>query len=323
MNIQRAPIRFKPHLKRVIWGGDRICKFKGIPSEVFDIGESWEISPMEGRESVVEEGPYAGKTIRWLVQEFGMQLLGSASVEKYGMRFPLLLKLIDARDDLSVQVHPDDELAEKRHGSLGKTELWYVISAEKGSLIYSGLTEEMTPEEYARRVADGTFAGTLARHEALPGDVFFLPAGRVHSIGAGVFLAEVQEASDITYRIYDYDRRDADGNPRELHTELAKDAIDYGVKGNYKEPKPSDTDKRATLLACNHFKVERLKVEGPTPLSAESSSFKAVMCVEGSGEVTCEDGSLKIRQGDTVLVPAASKNPTINGHATVLLVTVE
>ncbi len=216
-----------PYFKSVIWGGERICKYKGVEQTEEKIGESWEISAVPGHESVVAEGPYKGMRITELIDCFGAELLGSKVMERYDGKFPLLVKLIDANDNLSVQVHPDDELAKKRHDSLGKTEMWYIIDADKGAKIYSGLNREMTPEEYVARVADNTIEETLAVHDSHPGDIFFLPAGRVHAIGAGNLLAEIQESSDITYRIYDYERRDAQGNARELHTELAKDAIEY------------------------------------------------------------------------------------------------
>ncbi|MDE6131092.1 MAG: class I mannose-6-phosphate isomerase, partial [Muribaculaceae bacterium] len=193
-----APITFAPYLKEVLWGGTKICKYKNLPSTSDCIGESWEISAVPGHESVVDAGEYKGLTLLQLIERFGEELLGSKVVKKYGLNFPLLVKIIDANQNLSVQVHPDDELAEKRHHSLGKTEMWYIIQADKGAKIYAGLNTAMTPDDYVRRVADGTFADTLAVHDSFPDDVFFLPAGRVHAIGAGNLLAEIQENSDIT-----------------------------------------------------------------------------------------------------------------------------
>ena len=221
------PMTFKPILKKIIWGGSDICPFKGITPVQEGIGESWELSHVEGNYSVVDNGALEGKTLDELIRTYGKQLLGEKVVEQFGSIFPLLIKFIDARDNLSIQVHPDDELAKKRHNSFGKTEMWYVINAAKGAGLYSGFSKQINVDEYVKRVEDNTIMDVLQRYEVNPGDVFFLPAGRVHAIGAGCFIAEIQQTSNITYRIYDYDRKGPDGKGRELHTELAKDAIDY------------------------------------------------------------------------------------------------
>lgn len=317
--IEKAPIRFVPYLKSVIWGGDKICKYKGIEQREPNIGESWEISAVPGHESVVAEGTYEGATLVDLIDRFGADLLGEKVVAKYGNRFPLLVKLIDAADNLSVQVHPDDDLAMKRHGSLGKTEMWYIIDTEKGAKILAGLNTEMTPEEYAERVGDGTFADTIAVHESAPGDVFFLPAGRVHAIGAGNLLAEIQESSDITYRIYDYDRCDAQGNPRELHTDLAKDAIDYTVHAEYKSPRPAAGETDAEIVACDHFSVRRVLVDGKWRPSLGRDSFAVLMCVDGATALEWPGGKATLTQGQTVLIPAAMDDLTVDGKATLIL----
>ncbi|MDE6121172.1 MAG: class I mannose-6-phosphate isomerase, partial [Muribaculaceae bacterium] len=196
--IEAAPILFRPYFKQVIWGGSRICAYKDCPQTVSRVGESWEISALPGRETVVASGTYKGMTLTELAGRFGAQLLGSGVRGRFGDRFPLLLKFIDANDNLSVQVHPDDATAMSHHNSPGKTEMWYVISAEPGAKVYVGLNSDITPAEFDRRVADNTFTEVLAEHEVAPGDVFFLPPGRVHAIGAGVLLAEIQESSDTT-----------------------------------------------------------------------------------------------------------------------------
>ncbi len=316
--IDLAPLAFRPYLKTVIWGGDKICAYKGIPSEAPNIGESWEISAVPGHESVVASGPYEGRTITDLIDTFGAELLGTEVVRRYGLRFPLLIKIIDAADNLSVQVHPDDALATARHNSLGKTEMWYIIQADKGARIFAGLKDEMTPDDYVRRVADGTFADTLAVHESHAGDVFFLPAGRVHAIGAGNLLAEIQESSDITYRIYDYDRRDAAGNTRELHTELAKDAIDYHVYPDYKAPAPSDDIAEATIVKCDHFTTDRILLDGTIDLSLTDKSFTVLMCLEGKVTLTYPGWETTVEQGHTVLIPAALTALKASGRATLL-----
>lgn len=216
------PMTFKPILKKIIWGGSDICPFKGITPVQEGIGESWELSHVEGNYSVVDNGALEGKTLDELIRTYGKQLLGEKVVEQFGSIFPLLIKFIDARDNLSIQVHPDDELAKKRHNSFGKTEMWYVINAAKGAGLYSGFSKQINADEYVKRVEDNTIMDVLQRYEVNPGDVFFLPAGRVHAIGAGCFIAEIQQTSNITYRIYDYDRKGPDGKGRELHTELAR-----------------------------------------------------------------------------------------------------
>lgn len=312
--IEKAPIKFIPYLKSVIWGGDKICRYKGIAQTEEKIGESWEISAVPGHESVVADGPYNGMKITELIECFGPELLGTSVFERYDGKFPLLIKIIDAQDNLSVQVHPDDTLAMERHDSLGKTEMWYIIDADDGARIYSGLNRELTPEEYVKMVADNTIEDALAVHDSNAGDVFFLPAGRVHAIGAGNLLAEIQESSDITYRIYDYDRRDAHGNPRELHTELAKDAIDYTFHEEYKSAPADSSVADAVIAECGHFKVDRLLLDGEMALSFDDSSFTVLMCLAGE----CAIGEMTLKAGETVLVPAALTEFTLKGKATLL-----
>lgn len=224
------PLKFRPILKSLVWGGEKIAPFKHIETTQHNIGESWELSGVRGNESVVANGEYAGRTISELVAQFKDRLIGKRNYARTGNEFPLLIKFIDAKQDLSIQVHPNDELAARRHnGSKGKTEMWYVVGADEGAHLMSGLSKQITPEEYAARVEGHTITDVLRDYAVSPGDVFFLPAGRIHSIGAGSFIAEIQQTSDITYRIYDFGRLGLDGKPRELHTALAKDAIDYTV----------------------------------------------------------------------------------------------
>ena len=317
--IKEAPIIFKPYLKDVIWGGNRICAYKGIRQEVANIGESWEISEVPGHVSVVSEGEYKGLNLTELISRFGEDLLGHSVYEKYKGKFPLLVKIIDANDNLSVQVHPDDELAEKRHHSLGKTEMWYIINADKGAKIYAGLNCEITPEEYVNRIVSKTFGEILAVHDSNPDDVFFLPAGRVHAIGAGNLLAEIQETSDITYRIYDYDRVDAQGNSRELHTDLAKDAIDYTVYDNYKNASLPDDIDDCEIVDCEHFKTNRVKIDGEKCLDLNYDSFTIVMCINGYARIYCAEGEVVLTNGKTALLPAKIKKIRIEGYATLLM----
>lgn len=317
--IEQAPIKFIPYLKSVIWGGNKICKYKNIPQPEPNIGESWEISAVPGHESVVLEGSYKGMTLPELIDSFGAELLGEKVMQRYNGKFPLLIKLIDAADNLSVQVHPDDNLAMQRHNSLGKTEMWYIIQADKDANIYAGLNTAMTPEDYVKRVADGTFAETLAVHDSHADDVFFLPAGRVHAIGAGNLLAEIQESSDITYRIYDYDRRDASGNPRELHTEDAKDAIDYTVHSEYKNPPVSSSIVDCEIVKCDHFTTNRILLEGKLTLELDKSSFSVLMCLEGQAMLKNSNREMTIAAGHTILIPAALTTVSLIGNAKLLI----
>lgn len=316
--IEKAPIRFVPYLKSVIWGGEKICRYKGIDQPEANIGESWEVSAVPGHESVVADGRYKGMSIPQLIESFGSDFIGKEVMKKYEGEFPLLVKLIDAHDNLSVQVHPDDELARKRHDSLGKTEMWYIMEAEEGAKIYSGLNRELTPDEYVRRIEENSIEQVLAVHDSHPGDVFFLPAGRVHAIGAGNLLAEIQESSDITYRIYDYDRRDARGNTRELHTEHAKDAIDYTFHGDYKSTPPDPEASDAEIATCEHFTVHRLLLDGEMHFKFSDSSFTVLMCVEGNVTLEYEGGKMSFKTGETVLVPAVMGKFVLRGNGILL-----
>lgn len=318
-NIIKAPLRFEPYLKSVIWGGDKICRYKGIRQDQPKIGESWEISAVPGHESVVADGPFKGETLTALIDKFGERLLGTKVMRQYGGKFPLLIKIIDANDDLSVQVHPDDTLAMKRHNCAGKTEMWYIIGNEPGAKIYAGLNTKMDGEEYVRRVKEGTFAETLAWTEPAPGDVYFIPAGRVHAIGAGCLLAEIQQSSDITYRIYDYDRRDAQGNTRQLHTEEAKDAINYEVLPDYRNPRLQDREGVTPLVECPYFNTYKVIADGSEKLPLSPESFTILICTEGACTLHCPGGDTDMRPGMTLLLPAAISRASVEGKATLLL----
>lgn len=258
--------KFKPTLKTLVWGT-----------------ETWLVSSVPGNESVVEYGPHKGKTIN----------------EVYGGQFPLLIKFIDAHDDLSIQVHPDDRLAMERHSCNGKTEMWYVRDADKGAHLLSGLSRQITPEEYERRVADNTITDVLGRYDVRKGDVFFLPAGRIHAIGGGSHIAEIQQTSDITYRIYDYGRLGLDGKPRELHTQLAKDAIDYTVSDDYRTHYQMCRNAEVVLVKCPYFvtSLYDLDHDFSKTLSNTQGTFVAI-CLEGYGILNGE----KIREGDVFLL---------------------
>lgn len=307
------PLKFKPYLCEKVWGGEKIAPFKGIFTTRNRIGESWEISAVKGHVSVVQDGPFAGKTLTELMEEHGPELAGKKVIERTGTEFPLLIKFIDAKDDLSIQVHPTDALAARTNpGQKGKTEMWYVVGADKGAKLLSGLTQDITPEEYEEKVNDNTITDVLGRYDVRPGDVFFLPAGRIHAIGAGSFVAEIQQTSDITYRIYDYGRLGLDGRPRELHLEKAKEAIDWTVFPDYRTEYTPVKNEEVPLVECKYFTTKLFDLDKPVSKNLSAlDSFVVVICVSGNGVLVDNesDGSVhkvELRQGETVLVPATS-----------------
>lgn len=310
------PIKFKPIFKPKIWGGGRIAAFKNIVSDqdytgesTGGIGESWELSGVKGDESVAVGGEYDGMTLSGLVARFKGELVGKRVYERFGSEFPLLIKLIDARSDLSIQVHPGDEMARRLYGRNGKTEMWYVIGADDDTHLKCGFSRRMTPEEYECRVEEHTIADALADYKLQSGDVFFLPAGRVHAIGAGAFIAEIQQTSDITYRIYDYGRKDADGRQRELHTALAKEAIDYSGGADCRLRCRRERNRECELVSCPHFTTSLLDLDRPyVKAVAAAGSFLTVMCVGGGGTITADGGeATPFTRGETLLVPASVK----------------
>ena len=318
---QLYPLTFTPLLKEVIWGGSDIRPFKGLEPDDKKIGESWEISHVDDNFSIVAEGALAGKNLDELIDLYGERLVGKSVQERFGHRFPLLIKFIDARDYLSIQVHPDDELGMKRHNSFGKTEMWYVINAAPKAKLYSGFAVQSSPEDYVRRIEEGTIVDALAEYEVHPGDVFFLPAGRVHAIGAGCFIAEIQQTSNITYRIYDYDRTDAAGNKRELHTELAKDAIDYRLEKDYRTAYTPVADQPVHLVECQYFETNLLDLTQPISRDwSQLDSFVIYICMEG--KVTLRDAQgyeVRLHQGQSVLIPAENPSLTLTPEGSVKL----
>jgi len=297
-------------LKPILWGGNKICSFKEITPIQDGIGESWEVSHVKNNVSIVANGSLKGKSLDDLIEAYGSDLLGKKVYKRFGKSFPLLIKFIDAKDALSIQVHPDDELAKARHNSFGKTEMWYVIDATPDAFLYSGFAKQLTPEKYIRSVEDNSFTDMLAKHEVHSGDVFFLPAGRVHAIGAGCFIAEIQQTSDITYRIYDFNRKDAQGNPRELHTELAKDAINYRIYPDYKLKYAPEQNMVQTLVDCPYFTTNLIDTEeGKTINLKERDSFSIYICMQGKLSLTDDlENTIEIHQGQTILVPAITKS---------------
>lgn len=316
-----AILKFEPIFKSVIWGGQRIARFKGIAPQGDHIGESWELSPMEGNESVVAEGPFKGIGLNRLIADRGDEIMGARLMKACGGRFPLLIKFIDSTDDLSVQVHPDDDLAARRHnGSLGKTEMWYSILPAEGAYLYAGFSRRLDADSFRSAVADNSIIDSLRRHDTRPGDVFFLPAGRIHAIGAGNLLVEVQETSDVTYRIYDYGRIDATtGKPRQLHVEEAKDAIDYKVYPSYTSTPTDLGNGIEELVQCDHFTVYALTIDGEHVFRPVVDSFSTLTCIEGEMTVTDSNGcSVSLRRGESALMPACHKEFVISGKGRVI-----
>ncbi len=318
------PLKFENIFKTVVWGGEKIAPFKGVETDQHNIGESWELSGVRGNESVVAEGPLKGRNIAELTELYKGVLLGEKVYAATGAEFPLLIKFIDARDDLSIQVHPDDALAAVRHnGSKGKTEMWYVVQADDHAHLMSGLTEKITPEEYASKVENNTITDVLHDYNVKAGDVFFLPAGRIHSIGSGCFIAEIQQTSDITYRIYDFGRVGLDGKPRQLHTEESKDAIDYSVLPDYKTDYQDVKNAENEIVACEYFKTSLYDLNGEVSKDMSGlDSFMIIICVEGKGVLKDNEGNeISLRQGETVLLPACTKSFTLVPDQTLKVLT--
>lgn len=298
------PLKFNPILKDKIWGGKKLGKVLDKAIGTSEIcGESWEISGVEGDISTVSEGELAGKNLVDLIDEFKGELIGEKVYQKFGNKFPLLIKFIDANDDLSIQVHPDDILGLKRHNSFGKTEMWYVVHAEEGASLISGFNKQTNKEEYLRVFEAGNLTDILNREDVLTDDVFYLPAGRVHTIGRGLLIAEIQQTSDITYRIYDFDRVDDQGNGRELHVEEAIDAIDYNYYDEYKTTYDQSA-KEAEIGNSQYFITNRLVIE--STISRNYSGIDSciiLMCLEGEGTLNYGKASISYSLGDSILIP--------------------
>ena len=315
--------KFNPILKQTIWGGEKILRFKNIDSTLTGVGESWELSAVKGHESVITFGQHVGKTITQLLSEQREQLVGKANYERFGNTFPLLIKFIDANQDLSIQVHPNDEQAERLHGTRGKTEMWYVVDTEQGAHLCPGLSREVTPDEYEAKVNGGTITDILCDYQIAPGDVFFLPAGRIHSIGKGSFIAEIQETSDITYRIFDFNRVDKNGKPRELHTALAKQVIDFSVKSDYRTHYQPSPDERVELASCPLFTTNLFELTSPKTLSYTAlDSFVIWMALDGEADCECDGIVTTLNAGETILLPATANDFKVTPHTTAKLLEV-
>jgi mannose-6-phosphate isomerase len=305
MNIN-YPIKFEPILKDKIWGGEKLKALFNKKSTRNDIGESWEISDVNGNVSVVSNGDLKGQTLQEILSVYKGSLIGDNVYKNFGNNFPLLIKFIDAKEALSIQVHPNDDLAKERHNSFGKTEMWYVMQAEDEGDLIVGFNKNSSKEEYVEHLESKQLLKILNQEKVKKGDVYFIPTGRVHAIGAGVLLAEIQQTSDITYRIYDWDRLDDKGKSRELHTELALDAIDYSSQEKYTTEYKKETNKSTLVVDCNYFTTNLLTVNGEVNLNySDKDSFIIYMCVAGEVVINYKDSKQeRLVKGETILIPA-------------------
>lgn len=318
-------LKFKPILKQKIWGGQKLKTQLHKDAEVDAIGESWEISEVPESISVVNEGVYENTTLSELIKRFPLEMLGQSSIDRFGHHFPILFKFIDAAQRLSVQLHPNDELAEKRHNSFGKTEMWYVIAADPNAFIIADFQEKLTPECYQKYLKNGTLVDYLQHIKVEPGDVFYIKPGLVHAIGEGVLLAEIQQTSDITYRIYDWKRKDKHGHYRELHTDFAIDAIDFDVSYDYQINYHPDQKGAQELLHTSYFKTDYVYLSQSQTFEFQpNNQFVVLMCVEGKVKVYASDGAqYELQMGETIFVPACvDKIILSSSHARLLKVTI-
>lgn len=317
MDLHLYPLIFEPILKDRIWGGKKLETElgKNIPGP--STGESWELSAVEGDVSIIREGVYKSIPLNLLLGHFPEEILGAGVYARFGTQFPLLFKFLDAKEDLSIQVHPNDELAKKRHNTFGKTEMWYVMQADKKSRIIVGFKEKSNREQYLEHLKNNDLPALLNEAEVKKGDVFFLETGTIHAIGAGILIAEIQQTSDITYRVYDWDRTDATGKHRELHTEQALDAINYNP-ADAKKSYNKKTNSSNIMVDCPYFTAACVPLSGNMDIRKSGSSFTVYICTEGEYTLEATDGYYDFKKGDTILVPAALKDFKLSGEATLL-----
>jgi mannose-6-phosphate isomerase len=311
------PMQFEPILKERIWGGEKLQALLHKPITSKITGESWELSTVEGDVSVIANGELKGKSLSEIINELPNEVLGTTVYERFDKQFPLLFKYLDAREDLSIQIHPNDKLAKERHNSFGKTEMWYVMQADTDARIIVGFKEDSSKEEYVENLNNKTLVSILDDVKAKQGDVFFLETGTVHAIGAGLVVAEIQQTSDITYRLYDFDRTDAQGNKRELHVDLALDAINYKKTDTYKKYNKVANESN-TIVDCSYFTTNFIPLEGEIQVNKKGETFTVYMCTEGNFEIETEGEKYSYKKGDTVLMPASVNKFILNGNASIL-----
>ncbi|MDA7724658.1 class I mannose-6-phosphate isomerase [Flavobacteriaceae bacterium] len=318
------PLKFQPILKDKIWGGQKLQQLLNKSTTSTEAGESWEISDVEGDTSVVANGPLKGSSLKALLESYTSDLLGEKNFRQFGTKFPLLIKFIDAKQDLSVQLHPNDQLAKERHNSFGKTEMWYVVQADPKSNLIVGFNQDMTQELYLKHLEAKTLQSILNFDAVKPGDTYFIEVGRIHAIGAGVLLAEIQQTSDITYRVYDWDRVDSEGKERELHNDIALEAFDFEMPDNFRVKYSLDSNTSTELVSCPYFTTNVLEVNAPLQKENNHDSFMIYMCVEGAASLEVDGAVTEFSMGETVLVPACIHRFSISAnHAKLLEVYIE
>ena len=319
MKSKFYPLKFTPILKEKIWGGQKLTTLLHKSSDKLNIGESWEISDVEGDESIVSNGNFKGQSLKDLLITYKAELIGDKNYEVFGDKFPLLIKFIDAKQDLSIQLHPNDELAAKRHNSFGKTEMWYVMQADPDSNLIVGFNQEMNKAKYLKHLEDKTLTQILNFDKVSSGDTYFIEVGRVHAIGAGVLLAEIQQTSDITYRVYDWDRVDAHGNQRELHNDIAIDAFDFNMADDFRVTYNKEPNQSNLMVDCPYFNTSYLHVTQPVDRLNTRDSFFIYICVEGECKIETDEHSEIVKTGETVLIPAALNSYKITSDNAKLL----
>ncbi|PWH82863.1 mannose-6-phosphate isomerase [Algibacter marinivivus] len=313
------PIKFAPILKDKIWGGQKLKTVLNKQSDLHNIGESWEISDVDGDTSIVSNGYYKGKSLKDLLKILGPDLIGQQNYRIFEDKFPLLIKFIDAREDLSIQLHPNDKLAAERHNSFGKTEMWYVMQADEGSNLIVDFNQKVTPEKYLKHLEDKTLTDILNFEKVNTGDTYFIEVGRVHAIGAGVMLAEIQQTSDVTYRVYDWDRVDDNGNERELHNDLAIDAIDFDMPDNFRVSYSKIENESNEMVSCPYFTTSYLEVTNTLKKINKKDTFFIYICVEGEAVISYNHHSESIKVGETILLPADATHYEITSKKAKLL----
>jgi mannose-6-phosphate isomerase len=307
------PLKFKPIYKKKIWGGKKLGEFYNKDKNIDNLGESWEISAVEGNISVVCNGFLADNDLKTLIQIYKGDLVGNKIFEQFGVEFPLLIKLIDASDDLSIQVHPDDSIAKKRHNTNGKSEVWYILEADKNAELITGFSKPLDKDTFFNSLINNTLITFLNREKVKTGDVFFIPAGRIHAIGKGIVLVEIQQTSDITYRIFDYNRKE-NGKLRELHNDLAIDVIDFKYYTDYRNHFELKINNTTEVQSCEYFTVNILDFDKNILKDYQFfDSFVVYICIDGKARIETQGNkTVEIEMGETVLLPASIQNVTLN-----------
>ena len=319
MEQKLYPLKFQPILKEKIWGGQKLSAILNKNSSLPNIGESWEISDVEGDTSIVSEGSLKGNSLKEILAEYKEELVGKKLFKRFGEKFPLLIKFIDAKEDLSIQLHPNDTLAAERHNSFGKTEMWYVMDADKDSNLIVGFKDKVTSQDYIKHLENKTLMDILNFDKVTKGDTYFIEVGRVHAIGAGVMLAEIQQTSDVTYRVYDWDRVDDQGNARELHVDMVLDAIDFDMDNNFRAEYTKEKNISNNMISCPYFTTNYLELDDEIAVNNDKDSFIIYICTEGQASIFNHDFEVIVEKGQTVLVPAGISDFTLKSKEAKLL----